>query len=131
MNALAKNAGHDLAFDVVTKERMIQVSVVGHEGDLESAWRLFREIADPRRVGALRKVLTHLKRSQSVPWNDLYVATTTAGQTYAGVLAGISGEDYMMRVSADQQGWIAIGDISDLPENLSSGDELIVIAKRF
>jgi hypothetical protein len=39
--------------------------------------------------------------SNSVSWNDLYVATTTAGQAYAGVLVGIADKDYMMRVSGN------------------------------
>jgi cell filamentation protein len=131
LSVLAENAGHELAFDVVTKERMIEVSVAGIDGDVAGAKRLFREISDPRRVKALRKALKLLKSSNSVPWNDLYVATTTAGQAYAGVLVGIAGNDYMMRVSENPQDWIAIGDVDDLPENSSGGDDLILIAKRF
>jgi cell filamentation protein, protein adenylyltransferase len=95
------------------------------------AKRLFREISDPRRVKALRKALKFLKSSNSVPWNDLYVATTTVGQAYAGVLVGIADNDYMMRVSGNPQDWIAIGDVDDLPENSSRGDSLTVTAKRF
>ena len=131
LNVLAENAGHELAFDVVTKERMIEVSVAGIDGDVAGAKRLFQEISDPRRVKALRKALKFLKSSNSVPWNDLYVATTTVGQAYAGVLVGISDNDYMMRVSGNPQDWIAIGDVDDLPENSSGGDSLTVTAKRF
>jgi hypothetical protein len=75
-------------------------------------------------VEALRKALKFLKETNSVPWNDLYIATTTAGQSYAGVLVGIAADDYMMRVSGDPQEWIALGDIDDLPENASGGDDL-------
>ena len=57
LSALAENAGHELAFDVVTKERMIEVSVAGIDGDVAGAKRLFQEISDPRRVEALRKAL--------------------------------------------------------------------------
>ncbi|EKS34481.1 Fic/DOC family protein [Afipia broomeae] len=131
LSALAENAGHELAFDVVTKERMIEVSVAGIDGDVAGAKRLFKEISDPRRVRALRKALNFLKKSNSVPWNDLYIATTTAGQAYAGVLVGMAGNDYMMRVSGDPQDWIAVGEIDDLPENSSGGDDLILTAKRF
>lgn len=131
LNALAKAAGHELAFDVVTRERMIAVSVSGLSGDIDAAKRLFREISDPRRVKALRKALAFLKTSTSVPWNDLYVATTTAGQAYAGVFVGLANEDFMMRVSEDPQDWIAIGDTEDLPEELSPGDELSISARRF
>ncbi len=80
---------------------------------------------------ALRKALAFLKNSNSIPWNDLYIATTTAGQAYAGVLVGIADNDYMMRVSGNPQDWIAIGDVDDLPENSSAGDNLTLITKRF
>ncbi|RTM14614.1 MAG: hypothetical protein EKK33_05545 [Bradyrhizobiaceae bacterium] len=132
LKELARNAGHELAFEVVTRERMIAVSVAGLDGDVQGAERLFQEISDPRRVGALRKALKFLKDAHSVPWNDLYVATTTAGQRYAGVLVGTANEDYMMRVSEDPQEWIAIGDVCDLPEDRPlSGDEISITAKRF
>lgn len=131
LGALARKAGHEIAFDVVTKERMTAVSVAGIDGDAGPAERLFREISDPRRVEALRKALRFLKQSNSVPWNDLYVATTTAGRSYAGVLVGMAGDDYMMRVSEGPQDWIAIGDVRDLPANSSAGDDLGVTAKRF
>ena len=131
LNALAKKAGHELAFDVVTRERMIEVSVAGVDGDVAKAKRLFQEISDPRRVGALRKALKFLKASNSVPWNDLYIATTTAGQSYAGVFVGMDGNDYMIRVSGNPQDWIAVGDVDDLPKNLSGGDNLTVTTKRF
>jgi cell filamentation protein len=115
----------------VTKERMIAVSVAGIDGEVEAARRLFREISDTRRVSALRKALKFLKNTNAVPWNDLYVATTTAGREYSGILAGIAGEDYMMRVTGARQEWIAIGDAGDLPETASRGDEIQVTAKRF
>ena len=47
------------------------------------------------------------------------------------MLVGIADNDYMMRVSGNPQDWIAIGDVDDLPENSSGGDDLILTAKRF
>ena len=131
LNALAKNAGHELAFDVITRERMIDVSVAGLDGDIGGVRRLFREISNPRRVEALRKALRFLKEAKPGKWNDLYVATTTAGQDYAGILVGKASGDFMMWVSENPQDWIAIGDIDDLPENLSTGDKFEVTPKRF
>ena len=52
-------------------------------------------------------------------------------EAYAGVLVGIAGNDYMMRVSENPQEWIAIGDADDLPENSSGGDSIVLTAKRF
>jgi hypothetical protein len=64
LNVLAENAGHELAFDVVIKERMIEVSVAGIDGDVAGAKRLFREISDPsdRRLATLEDVM-NLKAS--------------------------------------------------------------------
>ena len=93
------------------------------------ARRLFAEIIDPQRVRALRKGLEYLKTSHAVPWNDLYIATTVAGQTYRGILVGRADPDFMMRVAADPNDWIAIGAADDLPEDVLSGDELTITAR--
>jgi hypothetical protein len=53
LKELARNAGHELAFDVVTRERMIAISVAGLDGDVDGAKRLLREISDTRRVADL------------------------------------------------------------------------------
>lgn len=131
LRALAANAGYDLAFDVVTRERMIAVSVAGINGDSGAIKRLFMEISDAGRVAALRKALRFLKSTNDVPWNDLYIATTVAGQAYAGVLVGKADGDFMMRVSSNPQDWIAIGSTVDLPEVASPGDNITISTKRF
>ena len=45
--------------------------------------RLLDEITDTDRIQPLAKVFAHLERSQ-FGWNDIYLATTTPGQSYAG-----------------------------------------------
>ena len=55
LSAMAADAGHTLAFDVITRERMIAVSVAAHEGDPSGVRRMFDEILDPRQVKAMRK----------------------------------------------------------------------------
>lgn len=131
LKALALRAGHEIAFDVVTRERMIAVSVAGLSGDREPARRLFAEIVDPERVAALRKALNFLKTSRTVPWNDLYVATTVAGQEYSGIFAGRGGSDFMLRVEGEVQEWIVVGSTDDLPDDLATGDDLTVTASKF
>ena len=130
--AIARSAGHTLAFDAVTRERMVAVSVAAHKGDSSGVRRMFDEILDPRQVEAMRKALGFLQASGAVRWNDLYIATTRAGQTYDGTLAGRAGTDFMLRASA-QAGAprILIGDAADLPPAAASGDRVRLTASQF
>ena len=81
--ALARHAGHEVAFNVITRERMVAVSVTAHKGDLSGMRRMFDEISDPRQVGTMRTALGFLDRG-GFAWNDHYISTTRAGQDYAG-----------------------------------------------
>jgi len=131
LSAVARHAGHELAFDVVTRERMVAISIAGSAGDLSAAYRLFDEITVSRRAEALRKALTFLQRDSQLNWNDLYIATTEPRQHYSGQLVGVAGSDFMMRVVRPPQDWIAIGDIADLPEGARSGDSFTIEARHF
>jgi len=114
MIALAKNAGHELSFDVVSAERMAQASIAGHErGDVDAFKRMFREISDPERVQALEKAQNFLT-SQGFDWQNRYMATTEPGRRYDGVLVGVGGSDFMMH---DKQN-ILVGKTKDLPRPL-------------
>ena len=114
MIALAKNAGHELSFDVVSAERMAQASIAGHErGDVDAFKRMSREISDPERVQALEKAQNFLT-SQGFDWQNRYMATTEPGRRYDGVLVGVGGSDFMMH---DKQN-ILVGKTKDLPRPL-------------
>ncbi|MDX8478900.1 Fic family protein [Mesorhizobium sp. VK24D] len=126
---LARACGNDLAWDVVTRERVVAASISGARGDAAPMKRLFLEISDDRRTAALRKGLNFLRGSKSVLWNDLYIATTTAGQAYSGKLVGVAAPDFMMRVENSEQEWIAVGDASDVPDGTASGDALEIKPK--
>ena len=130
LQELAITAGHQLSFDVVTRERMIVVSIQGALGDVEAARRLFDEISDPERVASLRKALTFLKRTP-IRWNDIYVSTTVAGEIYRGRIVGRAGNDFMMRVDAEKGGRIIVGNRDDLDKNIPDGDEATVHARKF
>src|SRR5208282_5210742 len=72
---LAKQAGHELDFSVVTRERMIHASIAGNEqGDGMMMRRMFNEISDRARVAALDKAIDALN-ANAFPWNDAYIAT--------------------------------------------------------
>ncbi|MDB5526522.1 MAG: hypothetical protein JWM58_4285 [Rhizobium sp.] len=128
---LAQTYGHTLSWDVVTRERMVDVSISGARGDEVPMVRLFSEISDRRRVEALRNAIRYLQSSNQVPWNDLYIATTTAGQTYSGRFVGSAGTDFMMRVHGNEKTWIAIGDSQDISGDLTSGDNIEIKPKHW
>jgi cell filamentation protein len=109
---LAKQAGHELDFFVVTRERMIQASIAGNEqGDGTMMRRMFNEISDPVRVAALEKAIGALHEN-GFPWNDNYVATVEPGHKIEVTMAGVAGGRFMARTTTA----ILIGKASDLPE---------------
>ena len=113
IEALAREAGHQLDFSVVSRERMIQASIAGNEnGDPSMMRRLFTEIGDPDRVAALSKAIGALEQ-HGFPWNDRYIATAEPGHKVDVWLAGIAGDQFMART----QTAILIGKTSDLPEH--------------
>jgi fido (protein-threonine AMPylation protein) len=51
---------------------------------IERELNLLDEITDTERIQSLAKVIAHLERGQ-FKWNDVYLATTTSGQSYAAL----------------------------------------------
>ena len=129
--AIGDNAGHPMSFDVVTRERMVATSIEASRGDVGGLVRLMDDVTDPRRTTALRTALNAIRQHGSGDWNNLYVATTQAGQNYSGVLVGQAGQDFMMRAKGRADDWVAIGDASDLPATARSGEAVTVAATQF
>jgi len=112
MRELAKQAGHELDFSVVTRERMIQASIAANElADPAKMRRLFDEISDPVRVAALEKAIDALTQ-HGMKWNEIYIATAEAGHAIELTMAGVAGEQFMGRTSSQ----ILIGQTRDLPK---------------
>jgi cell filamentation protein len=112
MRELAKEAGHDLDFSVVSKERMIQASIEAHEqNDPSMMGRMFDEISDPARAALLRESIVALEKL-NFDWNNNYVATLAPGHTVDLVFAGAAGDQFMARTQAE----ILFGRTTDLPE---------------
>jgi cell filamentation protein len=108
---VAKQAGHDLDFTVVSRERMIEASIAANEqGDTAMMRRLFDEISTPSRVAALTPAINFLE-GQGFPWNDRYVATMEPGFPVDVTFAGGVGEHFMARTGSG----ILIGQVADLP----------------
>jgi cell filamentation protein len=123
--ALAEQAGYNIAFDISTKERMIDISIKSHEGNLSGMQRFFKEAIDPDRVAMMRKALNFLSKTH-IPWNDIYIATTEVGQPYQGRFVGQAGNDFMMRTNQEQ---IIIGQVKDLEKIPQSGETFSFISK--
>jgi hypothetical protein len=112
--------GFKLHFEVVSKERLIQASILSANGDVAMMERLFDEITDTERIQSLAKVIAHLERGQ-FKWNDVYLATTTSGRSYAGTFAGSDGANFFFR---DDENRILVGNLKDLKRAAESGEKI-------
>jgi cell filamentation protein len=126
VDALARQAGHQLHFDVVTRERMILASIRANNGSLGMMTRMFEEIADISRIQPVRRAIAFLSR-EKFNWNDTYIATTTAGESYAGKLVGRDGDAFMMR-SDDNR--IFVGRRGDIDQAIRIGERIAFRAQR-
>jgi len=121
LNAVAQQAGHQLHFDVVSRERMVQASIKANVGNLSMVTRMFEEITSVERIQPLRRAIAFLSR-EKFNWNETYIATATSGQSYAGKLVGRDGEAFMMR-SDDNR--ILVGHVADIDPGAGTGDRII------
>lgn len=82
--------------------------------------RLLDEITDTERIQSLTKVIAHLENGQ-FNWNDIYLATTTPGQTYAGTFAGSDGANFFFR---DDENRVLVGNVKDPKKPTESGEKI-------
>jgi cell filamentation protein len=116
---LARQAGHELHFDVVSRERMVEAGVEANTGNLGMMTRMFEEITDAGRFQPLRRAIDFLSR-EKFNWNETYIATT-AGVGYAGKLVGCDGDAFMMRADDNR---ILIGRSGDIDPVVRSGERI-------
>src|ERR1035437_2023724 len=120
VDVLARQAGHELHFDVVSRERMVRARIEAQGGKLGMMTRMFEEITDADRIQPLRRAIAFLSR-EKFNWNDTYIATTTAAESYSGELVARDGEAFMMR-SDDNR--ILIGRAVDIDPAARSGERI-------
>jgi hypothetical protein len=106
---------------------MVQASIEANGGKLGMMIRLFEEITDADRVQPLRRAIAFLSRER-FNWNDTYIATTSAGETYRGRLVGRDGEAFMFR-SEDNR--ILIGRSRDIGAEVRSAEGISFRAAGF
>jgi cell filamentation protein len=124
LDALTRQAGHELHFDVVSRERMVQASIEANAGSLGMMTRMFEEITDADRIQPLRRAIAFLSQ-EKFDWNETYIATTTTGESYTGRLVGRDGEAFMMR-SDDNR--ILIGRALDIDAVARTGERIMIRA---
>jgi len=126
VDMLTRRAGYELNFDVVSRERMVQASIEANAGILGMMTRMFEEITDADRIQPLRRAIAFLSR-EKFNWNETYIATTTAGLSYAGKLVGRDGDAFMMRADDNR---ILIGRSGDIDPVARSGEPIAFRAAR-
>lgn len=96
---LARAAGHQLDFSLVTKERMMVASVaVAEEGNLGPMQHLFEDISNPEKIRVLREFMNNMKNSgRNV--NDRPVMVAQEGETYTGIYRGAGLEGFAFNVN--------------------------------
>jgi cell filamentation protein len=108
---LAKRAGHELDFSVISGERMIQASIAANEGRRPGMMRrLFKDAVIPARREASAKAIADLDAA-GFAWNDRYIAAAEPRHSVELTLAGIAGAQFMGRTATA----IIIGQSPDLP----------------
>jgi cell filamentation protein len=113
MRELAKQAGHDLDFSVISVQRMVLASIGAHEdGDFSEMQRLFKDAVIPERRAALVQAIADLSAA-GISWNDLYVAAAEPGYSVELTLSGITGAQFRGDDASDA---IIIGRSADLPD---------------
>jgi cell filamentation protein len=111
MRELAKSAGHDLDFSVISKARMVRASIAANEeGRPGMMRRLFKDALIPARREALAKAIADLDTAV-FPWNDAYIAAAEPKHSVVLTLAGVAGAQFMGRTPDA----IIIGQQADLP----------------
>jgi cell filamentation protein len=124
---LAREAGHELDWSVISRERMTEASIQGFKGDPGMMRRVFEEVLDKGRHEPLHQAISFLEqhgKTINFDWNNIYLTSATAGQTYSGRLVGSTGQNFMMRERSirNSSESIVIGNSDELPTRLRSGD---------
>jgi hypothetical protein len=76
--------------------------------------------SDTRSVKQIDDHIGHLERN-GFNWNDIYLTTTTPGQTYIGIFADSDGTNFFFRVGDNR---IVVGDMKDLKTPAKTGEEI-------
>ncbi|WP_273719039.1 MULTISPECIES: BID domain-containing T4SS effector [Bartonella] len=127
---LAKAAGHQLDFSLVTPKRMMAAySEAMQYSNTQLIKDLFEDISNPQKIRLLKEFMEHINNTGRNVDGRLVMATK-AGETYMGTYKGCYSEGFVL----DVQGTYIIGSKDDLtPERLKtlkSGDTITFTAPK-
>lgn len=124
INRYATCAGHRLDFSVVTQERMYDASARSTRDTDLSMTPLFQEISDPECTSRMRPAYDGFNRNPG--FQGLYFAHTRPGQAVEGALVGRASNGFALQ---RKDASIFVGDLRDLPNGASVGQNLRIIPK--
>ncbi|WP_230661011.1 Fic/DOC family protein [Psychrobacter sp. I-STPA10] len=109
LKEVAKQAGHELNFNPITQERMIQACIDYSLGNPKKMQEMFVEISNPKKIANLKKVNHFLIEGIGIEkWNNLYIANAHPNNTYIGIFVAQTKEDFLIQLR---------GNNNDIEEN--------------
>ncbi|MCD0253080.1 Fic family protein [Xanthomonas campestris pv. campestris] len=86
---LARDAGHNLSFEAITRDRMVSASVDFSRGKPDAMRAMFDELTDPvrgARLAKAHKFLTQLQDRMGLKIEETSIATCVPGRQYSGTV---------------------------------------------
>ncbi|MBB5073980.1 fido (protein-threonine AMPylation protein) [Bartonella callosciuri] len=127
---LAKAAGHQLNFSLVTKERMMTAyTQAAQYGNKQPMKDIFEDISNQEKIHVLQEFMNNMKELGR-DMNDHVVIAAKEGETYTGIYQGASFDGFVLNA----QGTYIIGNQEHLPpeqiKTLKPGDTITFTAPK-
>lgn len=96
---VAKQAGYEIDFSEITKERMIQASIEFNQGNPRKMQEIFIESMDKKLIENLRSFNAVLRENRGIDgWNNLFVSHSHSGNEYQGIYVGTDKKTFVMQL---------------------------------
>lgn len=121
---VAEQAGHEISFNSITQERMIQASIEFSDGRPRKMQQLFSEAVNQKKQAIANEFNDFFKSEKGIKqWNSLYVASATDGQTYKGNFIGAAAKGFTMQLDNHS---IIVGDKKHLKHQAKVGEKITI-----
>lgn len=101
---VAKQAGYEIDFSEITKERMIQASIEFKDNNPKKMHELFIEVLDKQMIDNLRPFNQMMRSDKGWGldgWNNMFVANAHFGNTYQGNFIGTDGKTFGLQLTKE------------------------------
>lgn len=99
---VAKQAGYEIDFSEITKERMIQASIEFRDNNPKKMHELFIEVLDKQMIDNLRPFNQMMRNEWGLDgWNNMFVANAHFGNTYQGNFIGTDKKTFGMQLTKE------------------------------